>query len=150
MLNYYGKTSQNIFVSYNFWTLWWCRCLKISVLTAWQYFDWILNSMRLGNFLFITYSADHNEILHMSRQCNCLDMCKMSWSVPEHSKLFSTFVSRMGAWKAMIYLSCTVSIMTALDLVMQGARASAAMTLLEFSMNILVLASEKLNLPSNK
>ena len=33
-------------------------------------------------FLFITYSADHNEILHTSRQCNCHDVCKISlWSV---------------------------------------------------------------------
>ena len=33
-------------------------------------------------FWFIMYSTDHNEILHMSQQCNCRDVCKMSlWSV---------------------------------------------------------------------
>ena len=31
---------------------------------------------------FKIYSTDHNEILHMSRQCNCRDMCKISlWTV---------------------------------------------------------------------
>ena len=40
--------------------------------------------------LFITYSADHNEILHMSRQFYCRDMCKISlWSV-EHILNHST------------------------------------------------------------
>ena len=33
---------------------------------------------------FKTYSTDHNGILHMSRQYNCRDVCKISlWSV-EH------------------------------------------------------------------
>ena len=33
-------------------------------------------------FFFITYAADHNEIVHTSRQCNYRDMCKISlWSV---------------------------------------------------------------------
>ena len=33
---------------------------------------------------FEMYSIDHNYILHTSRQCNCGDMCKISfWSV-EH------------------------------------------------------------------
>ena len=28
-----------------------------------------------------TYSTAHNKILHMSRQCNCRDVCKISlWS----------------------------------------------------------------------
>ena len=33
-----------------------------------------------GNFvmlLFITYLVDHNEILHMSQQSHCCDMCKI-------------------------------------------------------------------------
>ena len=30
---------------------------------------------------FKMFSTDHNEILHMSRQCNCRDVCKISlWS----------------------------------------------------------------------
>ena len=31
---------------------------------------------------FKIYSTDHNKILHMSRQCNCRDVCKISlnWS----------------------------------------------------------------------
>ena len=34
--------------------------------------------------LFVTYSADHNQIMHTSRQCNCRDVCKISlWSL-EH------------------------------------------------------------------
>ena len=27
---------------------------------------------------FKMFSTDHNEILHMSRQCNCRDVCKIS------------------------------------------------------------------------
>ena len=33
---------------------------------------------------FKMYSTNHNKILHMSRQCNCCDMCKMSlWSAKQ-------------------------------------------------------------------
>ena len=32
--------------------------------------------------LFITYSANHNKILHMSRQCYCCDVYKiLLWSI---------------------------------------------------------------------
>ena len=34
--------------------------------------------------LLITYSADHNKILHMLWHCYCRDMCKISlWSVED-------------------------------------------------------------------
>ena len=33
---------------------------------------------------FKLYSTDHNEILHTSRQCNCLDVCKISLLSVEH------------------------------------------------------------------
>ena len=40
---------------------------------------------KLAVLWFEIYSTDHNEILHMSRQCNCRDVCKFSlWSV-EHT-----------------------------------------------------------------
>ena len=39
---------------------------------------------KLVVLLFEMYSADHNEMLHMSRQCNCRDVYKISlWSI-EH------------------------------------------------------------------
>ena len=34
--------------------------------------------------LFITYSSDHNKILHKSQQCNCHDSCKISLWLVEH------------------------------------------------------------------
>ena len=61
---------------------------------------------------FKMYSTDHNEILHMSRQCNCRDMCKISLCQfgiikLEHSKCWSNFgfdqniVSGTAAWYLM-------------------------------------------------
>ena len=79
----------------------------------------IFNHMKYQMLLFITYSANHNEILHMSQQCNCCGMCKTSkplWCVqnfvvtgwlclkPELSKFLLDFefdrnnVSGMDAW----------------------------------------------------
>ena len=40
--------------------------------------------MKSVMFLFVTYSAADNKILHMSQLCNCHDVCKiLLWSV-EH------------------------------------------------------------------
>ena len=36
------------------------------------------------------YCIDHNKILHMSRQCNCRDMCKISLRSVEHILNYST------------------------------------------------------------
>ena len=39
--------------------------------------------------------ADHNEILHTSRQCNCRDVCKISlWSIEYISNQSTTNVGR--------------------------------------------------------
>ena len=68
--------------------------------------------------LFITYSADHNEILYTSRQWHCFHVRKVSmWLVEcilnEHSKFLSNFefdwnaVSGTGAWtKCLSLFSC--------------------------------------------
>ena len=36
------------------------------------------------------YSPNHNKILHMSRQCNCRDMCKILLRLVEHILNYST------------------------------------------------------------
>ena len=100
--------------------------------------------------LFITNSADHNEILLSWHVQNVIAISSRAFKYWSKLEFGRNTISGIGAWKAKIYLSCRVSIMTAHDMVMPGAKAPPAMTLIKISGIILVLATEELNVLSSK